>query len=204
MHGPALAWTQRRTIGRRARSRALENRLSWHRTSWRRTHAGSRGRSGGACRRGWPQGRFIYRTRARLRNDHSRRRRCRLHRRARGDWPGSYGRWLCRRRCGPRRRRGRAVRRKWWSSGWYCRSRRHWSRGRSRLRRSRRWSSKAWPRCRSRHNKLGRRHRRRSGCLRGRHGRCWRSSRGRRSWRRCRYRWSLHGRGRLLLADDGF
>jgi hypothetical protein len=72
------------------------------------------------------------------------------------------------------------------------------------LRRSRRWSSKAWPRCRSRHNKLGRRHRRRSGCLRGRHGRCWRSSRGRRSWRRCRYRWSLHGRGRLLLADDGF
>ena len=38
-------------------------------------------RSGSACRRGWPQGRLIYRTRPGLRNDHSRRRRCRRCRR---------------------------------------------------------------------------------------------------------------------------
>ena len=103
MHGPALARPQRRTIGRRARTRALENRLSWHRTSWSRTHGGSRGRSGGTCRRGRPQRRLIYRTRPRLRNDHSWRRRCRRRWCARGGRSGSHGRRLRRRGCGPRR-----------------------------------------------------------------------------------------------------
>ena len=204
MHGPALAWTQRWTIGGRARTGALKNWLSWHRTSWRRAHCGSRGSSDGACRRGWPQGRFIYRTRTRLRNDHSRRRHCRGHRCARDGWLGSHGRRLCWWHRGPRRSRSRAAGRKWRSRRWNCRSRRNWSRGRSRLRRSRHWSGKAWPRRRSRHHKLGRSHRRRSGCLRGRRGRRWRSGLDRRlCGRRCNDR-SLHGRRRLLLADDGF
>ncbi len=205
MHGPALAWTQRRTIGRRARSRALENRLSWHRTPWRRTHGGSRGGSGGACRRGWPQRGLIDGTRPSLRNDHARRRSCRLHRCARGDWPGRHGRRLCRWRRGPRRSHRWAAGRKWRSRRWNCRSRRKWSRRRNRLRRSRCWSCKAGPRGRSRHHKLGRRHRRRSGCSRGggRSGRRWRSSLDRRSCGRWRCRRSFHGRGRLLLADDG-
>ena len=206
MHGAALAWTQRWTIGGRARSRALKNWLSWHRTSWRRTHGGSRGRSGGSCRCGGPQGRLIYRTRTRLRNDHSRRRRCRGHRCARGGWPGSHGRRLCwwhrgpRRRCRRRRAAGRNRRRRRWN----CRSGRGWRRGRCRLRWSRHWSGKAWPRCRSRNHQFRRSSRRRSGCLGG-------GSRGRRRrgrdcglcGRRCNDR-SLRGRGRLLLADDGF
>ena len=205
MHRPALAWTQWRTIGGRARSRALENRLSWHRTSRHRTRGGSRGRSGGACRRGWPQGCLIYRARARLRNDHSRRRRCRLYRCARGGRSGSHGWRLCRRHRGPGRRYRwrRAAGRNWRRRRWR-RSRRGRRRGRCRLSRRRRRSSKAGPWGRSRHYKLGRSHRWRSRRLGSWSGRRWRSGLDRGLGRRWRHgRRSFRGRGRLLLADDG-
>ena len=207
MHGPAFARTQRRTIGGGARSRALENRLSWHRTSWRRTHGSSRGRSRSACRRGWPQGRLIHRTRPGLRDDHSRRRRCRRRWCARGGWSGSHGWWRCRRRWGPSRRRhhGRwTAGRNWRRRRCNGRSRSGRSRGGSRLRRSWRWSSKAWPRCRSRHYKLRRSGRRRSRRLRGGNRRRRRGRNRRLDGRRCNCRRSLRRRRRLLLADDGF
>ena len=102
-------------------------------------------RSGGACRRGWPQ-RAPY-TPGRgpvcgtiMRGGGG----CRRHRCARGGWPGSHG-WRLGRQA-PRAASGRctlgagrtvAERRRW-----NCRSRRRRSRGRCRLRRRRCWSGK--------------------------------------------------------------
>jgi len=202
MHGPALAGTQRRTTRRRPRSRTLENGLPGYRTSWSRTHRGTRGRSGGTCsRRARPQGCFVYRTRPGLGHDHSRRRRYRRCGRDRSGWSGSHGRRLGRRSRWPRCRSGRryAASREWRGRRRSGRSRRCRRRRRCRLRRSWYWSGKAWPRCRSRYNQLRR-------CRRpgGRCGRRRRRGRDRGLDGRWRNRArSFHGRGRLLLADDG-
>ncbi len=207
MHGPALARTQRRTIGGRARTRALENRLSWHRTSWCRTDGSSRGGSGGTCRRGRPQGRLIHWARSGLRNNHSRRRHYRLCGGDWSGWPGSHGWWLGRRSEWPWRRSCRrcAAGGKWRRRRRGGRSRRGWRHGCNRLRRSRRRSSKGGARRRSGHDKFRRSGGWRSGGPGGRSSRCRRRSRDRvpDGWRGD-HRRSLHHRGRLLLADDGF
>ena len=212
MHWPALARAQRWTIrSRRSRTRALENRLAWNRTSRSRTHRGSRGRAGRrhrACRRSWPQGRLINRTRPRLRNDHSWQRRGRRRWCAWGDWSGSHGRPLRRRGCGlygrcnrcsgtgyrPRRRNRR-------SSG----SRRRWSHGSRRLRRCGRCRSrKSRPRAGSWNHKFRRSGRSRRRCLRSGNGRGWRGRRDRGlALDGRRRRWSVRDRGSLLFADDG-
>ena len=213
MHWPALARPQGRTIrGRRARTRALENRLAWNWTPRGRTHSGSRGRtrrSYRACRRSRPQGRLINRTRPSLRNDHSWQRHRRRRWCARGCRSGRHGRRLRRRRCGPHGRCNGCCRtgcRPRWHNRRCDGSWRRWCHRSRGLRRSwRRWSREGWPRARSWNYKFRRRGWRRCRRLRSRSGRRRRCGRGRRPgldgrrWRR-----SICNRRSLLFADDGF
>jgi hypothetical protein len=208
MHRPALARAQRRPVRGRTGSRTLENRLSWHGASRSWTHSGSCGRSSCTYRRGWSEGRLVHRTRPRLRNDHSWRRRGWRHGCARGNRLCSHGGRLRRRRHGPwRHRRWRAGARR---SRRCCngrprgnRSRR--SHGSRRLRRNwRRGGGKRRPRGRSRDYKFRRSGRRRSWHLGNWRGCRWRGGRGYRLDRwRCNRRRSVRGRWPLLLADDG-
>ncbi len=212
MHWPTLARPQRRTIrGRRARTRALKNRLAWHRTSRSRTHGGSRGRAGrscSACRRSRPQGRLINRARPRLRNDHSWRRCDRRRWCTWGDRSRGHRRRLRSGRCGPHVRcNGRSgtshrPRRRNRRSGG---SRRRWSHGSRRLRRRGRCRGcKRRPRARSWNDKFRRSGRRNCGRFRRRNSRGWRCGRDRGlglDGRRCRR--CVRNRRSLLFADDG-
>jgi hypothetical protein len=205
MHRPAFTRPQWRPIGtRRARTRALKNRLSWHRTSRSRAQSSSRGRAGRTRRRCRPQGCLVHRTRPSLRNDHSWRRHRRWRWRTRGRRSGCHSRHLWRRRRGPKGRhdwrcgtdRRPRCRNRWSCESW--RGRCPWRRG---VRRSgRRRSRKGWPRARSWNHKFRRSGRRRRRRLRDSNG----------CGRRCRRGRTLDFdrrqsiRGPLLFADDGF
>ena len=214
MHWPALARPQRRTIrGRRARARALENRLAWNWASRSRTH-GATGApgvtevpAGGAGRKG-----ALYTGRGPV---------CGTIIRGGGATGvcgavGAAGRAAMMGACGAGAAGrtggaigvvGPATGRGGTTGGAIGSGRRwrHWSCG---LRRSgRRRGRKSWPRARSRNYKFRRSRRRRSGGrrLRRGNGRGWRSGRN--------GRLGLDGgaagggvsanRRSLLLADDG-